>query len=202
MQPTPQFYRDYMWIATWGIPHETTVDGAPTGPKGRVYGCTEVGRAKKVPWEAGRFLIEHCAYTGVVRVEESEREDGTGTDLNLTKAQEESLANFVKGDEEMWQRYLDYIVDRIERKMVVPPMPDSVRGVMQRRHYSLNLSDFVTNITGTRVPTAASTVDNGEVAELRALVAKQAAAIAALTTKLDDALGEPVAVEEPKKKGK
>src|ERR1700728_4163360 len=86
-------YHDYMWLYTEGERVEVVVDGAPPGPNGRLF-TIEPGKATKVPHEAGRFILEHIGYTGVVRVDEKDREDGTGTDLDIAKAKDESMKRF------------------------------------------------------------------------------------------------------------
>lgn len=137
----PSDYRDYMWLLTAGDKVECVVDGAPPGPNGRLF-IVEPGKAKKVPWEAGRFILNHLAYTGVVRVNEIDREDGTGTDLDIDGARAESLANFAEGDARRWRDYVQYVIDdKIGNKKVVPPMPESIVAIAKRRGY--RLSDHV-----------------------------------------------------------
>lgn len=161
---SPRGYGDYMWIITFGEPHVTVVDGARPGPRGRVYGCDELGKAIKVPAEAGRFLTEHCAYTGVVQVEEIDRPDGTGTDLNITAAEKDSLAQFEKGDEDRWQQYMGYVMWKLEKKEIVPPPPEGIQRLMKRRNY--RLKDYGIDIMGQ----AGQPSSGSELAELKALV--------------------------------
>ena len=157
-------YGDYMWIITFGEPHVTVVDGARPGPRGRVYGCDEIGKAIKVPAEAGRFLTEHCAYTGIVQVQEIDRPDGTGTDLNITAAREESEAKFKQGDEDRWQQYMGYVMWMMEQKRIIPPPPPGIAALMERRKY--RLKDYGIDIMGQ----AGQPSSGNEIAELKALV--------------------------------
>lgn len=146
----PPDYRDYVWLYTEGETVCAVVDGAPPGPEGRKF-TIEPGKAKKVPWEAGRFLLEHLAYTGVVRVRETDREDGTGTDLDIDAAKAESAEKLVGEDERRWQEYVRYCIDdKINNKRVVPPTPDSIKRIMARRGY--RLADFGIQPVGEAAP--------------------------------------------------
>ena len=187
-------YGDYMWIITFGEPHVTVVDGARPGPRGRVYGCDEVGKAIKVPAEAGRFLVEHCGFSGVVQVEEVTRPDGTGTDLNLRQAKEDSEAQFKKGDEDRWQQYMGYVMWMLEQKRIVPPPPEGIVNLMKRRGY--RLKDYNIDIMGQ----AGQPGSGSEIAELKALVKIQAEQMSNLqdlvrkqAEQLADLENEPVA---------
>jgi hypothetical protein len=112
-----------------------TVDGAPPGPHGRLF-IVEPGVVTKVPDEAGRFLLEHLAYTGVVRVDEIESENGVQFDKE--KAVEESLASLEAQDRVRFQTYIQNMVkDYVERNRPVPPPPDSILRLIERRGYDL-----------------------------------------------------------------
>jgi hypothetical protein len=190
---TAQRYHDYMWIYTSGEPILTTVDGAPPGPRGRLWGCDVTDKAVKVPYEAGRYLIEHCGYSGVVRVDETERADGTGTDLDLAKAKAESMAKFEEEDSRRWREHVEYcITDKINNKKAVPATPDTIKRIMTRRGYRLN--DFGIVPVGEMQPADTRVQALQEANEsLMAQLKAQGDTIARLAAKLDEALGEPVA---------
>ncbi len=176
-------YHDYMVLYTAGEPVHAVVDGAPPGPNGRLFNV-DPGKAVKVPYEAGRFLCEHLGYTGVVRVDEHEREDGTGTEFDIEKARAESLTKFEAEDARRWRDYVQYCIeDKINNKRAVPATPDTIKAIIQRRGY--RLADYGIAPIGEIQPADAA------MKQLQELVASQAASIAALTAKLNDALGEP-----------
>lgn len=177
----PPDYRDFVWLYTEGETVCAVVDGAPPGPEGRKF-TIEPGKAKKVPWEAGRFLLEHLGYTGVVRVRETDREDGTGTDLDIESAKIESAEKLLGEDERRWQDYVRYCIDdKINNKRVVPPTPDSIKRIMARRGYKLE--DFGIQPAGEAAPA------DTRIAQLQKMVKD-------LTAKLNDALGEPKQEQE------
>lgn len=183
-------YHDYMWLYTEGETVCQTVDGAPPGPMGRLY-TVEPGKAVKVPYEAGRFFLEHLAYTGVVRVTETERADGTGTDLNIAKAKAESLAKFEEEDSRRWREYVEYCVtDKINNKRAVPATPKAIKDLIERRGY--RLADYGIAPVGEIQP-----VDAG-IAALKVQNAQLQQQLDELTAKLGDLLDEPT----PVKKGK
>lgn len=170
-------YHDSVWVYTAGEEVSAVVDGAEPGPNGRLFTVTP-GKATKVPREAARFLIEHLGYTGVVRVNETERADGTGTDLDIEGAKAESLAKFEEADAQRWRDYITYVVDdKVNQKRAVPATPDSIRRIMARRGYKL--SDYGIQPVG-------------EVAPADSRIAELTKQVAELTTKLNEALGEPV----------
>jgi hypothetical protein len=172
---TAMHLHDYMILYTEGDEVNCLVDGAPPGPMGRLFTVTP-GKAVKVPWEAGRFILEHLAYTGVVRVKETDRKDGMGTEFDIKSAKVESLALFEAEDSRRWRDYVEYcITDKINNKRVVPATPDAIRRIIDRRGY--RLGDYGISPIGEPQP-----VDS-RIAELTAM-------IAALKAKLDDALGE------------
>lgn len=175
MTVTAARYSDYMWLYTEGEPVDAVVDGAPPGPMGRLFHI-EPMKATKVPYEAGRFILDHLGYTGVVRVTESDRPDGTGTDLDIQSAKAESLSKFETEDARRWREYVEYcITDKVNNKRAVPATPDSIKRLIERRGY--RLADY--GIAPVGEPQPRDT----------AIVALQAQ-IADLTAKLNDALGE------------
>ena len=150
----PPDFRDYMFLYTAGEEVAAVVDGAPVGPDGRLFKIP-TGKAVRVPWEAGRFILDHMGYTGVVRVNEKDREDGSGTDLDLKTARMESLAKFEGADQERWRNYVQYVIDdKINNKRVIPPPPDGIKRIMQRRGY--RLEDFGINVPGTQTTAPAT----------------------------------------------
>jgi len=173
-------YHDYQWLYTEGEEVCQTVDGAPPGPDGRKY-TVKPGKAVKVPYEVGRFFLEHLAYTGVVKVNETEREDGTGTDLDVATAKTESLAKFEAEDQRRWREYVEYcITDKINNKRAVPATPDSIKALIKRRGY--RLADY-------------GIAPVGEVQPRDEAMAQLQAQVAELTAKLNDALGETTPAE-------
>jgi hypothetical protein len=178
-------YHDYMWILTVGEPAIATVDGAPPGERGRIWGCHEPNRPFKVPYEAGRFLLEHLAYTGVVRVDEKERSDGTGTDLDIAKAKEESELLFEAEDARRWREYVEYCInDKMNNKKAIPATPESIKKIMARRGYKLSTFGIA--------PIGEGQPEDLVISELRKQNEQLAKQMALLAAKLDEALGEPV----------
>ena len=203
---TAQNYHDYMILLTVGDEVSAVVDGAPPGPNGRCF-TVEPNKAVKVPYEAGRFLLNHYAYTGVVRVKEVENPDGSGTTRDIETAKLESAALLEQEDARRWRDYITYVIeDKLNNKKVVPPPPEAIKRIMDRRGY--RLEDFGINVPGQ----AGEKSSGAELAELKAqnadltkklatlteLLTGQASRTAELEAKLNDALGEP----EPEKKGK
>lgn len=180
---TAQKYFDYMWLYTEGEQVCQVVDGAPPGPDGRKF-TVNTGKATKVPWEVGRFFLEHLAYTGVVRVRETDRPDGTGTDLDIESAKAESLAKFEEEDGRRWREYVEYcITDKINNKKAVPATPGAIKALIKRRGY--RLADYGIAPVGEATPRDA------------AMEALQKT-VAELTAKLNEALGEPTVVKKGK----
>lgn len=172
---TAQRYHDYQWLYTAGDEVVAVVDGAPPGPEGRKFTVTP-GKAVKVPWEAGRFILEHLGYTGVVKVNETDRPDGTGTDLDIEAAKTESMAKFEESDARRWADHIRYCIDdKINNKRAVPETPDAIKRIIARRGY--RLSDY--GITPV-----------GELAPRDSALEAMQKQIAELTAKLKDALGE------------
>lgn len=112
-----------------------TVDGAPPGPAGRLF-IVEPGVVTKVPDEAGRFILAHLAYTGVVKVDELESE--TGVKFDKEKAITDSLAALEEQDQVRFQTYIQNMVkDYVERNRPVPPPSESILRIIDRRGYDL-----------------------------------------------------------------
>lgn len=171
---TPFRYHDYMILYTAGEKVEVVVDGAPPGPMGRLF-VVEADKPIKVPYEAGRFILEHLAYTGVVRVTETDRADGTGTEYDVASARTESLKQFEAEDARRWREYIEYcITDKINNKKAVPATPDAIKRIIARRNY--RLSDFGIAPVGEIQPqdTAVAAL-TAQLAEMKALLEKQSA---------------------------
>jgi len=124
---------------------ETVVDGAPPGPNGRLF-IIPVNKPTKVPWEAGRFILDHLGYTGVVRVKEEETVDEDGNVIGLSydveSAREESLTKGKEHDEMRFRRFVaDMMADYVSRKdgksLAPPPPPESILRIIDRRGYKL-----------------------------------------------------------------
>jgi len=108
------YYGKTMVMYTAGDRVEAVVDGAPAGPAGRLF-IVEVNDPTEVPWEAGRFMLEHLGYTGVVRVDEVEVRDErgrrTGTEYDIDKAQAESAAKLLAYDQLIWQQFISDMME-------------------------------------------------------------------------------------------
>jgi len=111
------------------------VDGAPVGKHGRLF-IVEPETPVKVPYEAGRFILEHHAYQGVVRVEEEEVE--SGIHYNLEKAKAESLALTAQMDDQRFNQYVqDVVTDYLNQKKPAPRTPEVIQKIIQRRGFDL-----------------------------------------------------------------
>lgn len=114
---------------------EAVVDGAPVGPRGRLY-IVEPGKPQRVPYEAARFILEHYVYTGVVKVDETETESGISYDLPKAKA--ESLKLTEEQDHERFMRYVEHVVtDYLNQKKPAPRTPPAIQELINRRGYDL-----------------------------------------------------------------
>jgi hypothetical protein len=114
---------------------EAVVDGAPVGKNGRLF-IVEKGKAVKLPYEAGRFILEHKAYTGVVRVAEEETE--TGVNYDIEAAKRESLALTAQQDDARFQQYIsDVVTDYLNQKKPAPRTPEAIQEIIDRRGYDL-----------------------------------------------------------------
>lgn len=131
----PKGYGESMVLYTATDKVECVVDGAPVGPMGRLF-IIEPGKAKKVPFEAGRFILEHLAYTGVVRVQETETD--SGIEYDIEGAKQESLALSELMDKQRFQRYMDGVIEDFVRKNKPVPQPDpATMRIIERRGYDL-----------------------------------------------------------------
>jgi len=157
----PMHYGKTMILYTAQEKVEAVVDGAPPGPNGRLF-IVEVNDPTEVPWEAGRFILEHLAYTGVVKVDEIETRDAkgkrTGVEYDVEKAHAESLALGEQMDRVRWQRFVndmmdDYVSRKDGKSKAVPQPPDSILRIMKRRGFKLD--DYGIKPVGFEDPTAA-----------------------------------------------
>jgi hypothetical protein len=111
------------------------VDGAPVGKNGRLF-IVEPEKPVKVPYEAGRFILEHYAYLGVVRVDEEETE--TGITYHVDKAKTESLALTQQMDDQRFNQYVsDVVTDYLNQKKPAPRTPAVIQKIIERRGYDL-----------------------------------------------------------------
>lgn len=142
----PLFYTSDMVLFTVTERVEAVVDGARPGKNGRLF-IVEPGKPIKVPWEAGRFILEHLAYTGVVRVAEIEKKDeddnviGISYDVEAAKAN--SLAKCAEADELRFRQYVadcmqDFIARPDGKTKVPPPPPPPLLRIIERRGYKLD----------------------------------------------------------------
>lgn len=124
---------------------QAVVDGAPPGPNGRLF-IVEVGDPTEVPWEAGRFILDHLGYTGVVKVDEldvrNEKGKKVGVEYDVEKAHADSLEAGRVHDEARWARYIsdmmdDYVSRKDGKQKAVPQPPAPMLRIMERRGYKL-----------------------------------------------------------------
>lgn len=128
-------YGESMVLYTAGDAVECVVDGAPVGPDGRLFRIVP-GKAKKVPFEAGRFILEHLAYTGVVRVEENETD--SGVEYDIAGAKKASLVLLEAQDAKRFHDYISATVeDYVSKNKVVPPPSPPILAIIERRGYDL-----------------------------------------------------------------
>ncbi len=130
----PKSYGNRMVLYTAGDPVECVVDGAPPGPNGRLFKITP-NKPQQVPYEAGRFILEHLAYTGVVRVNETETD--TGIEYDVDGAKSESLRLLGQMDKSRFDQYCrdcvsDYIANPKGSKPVPEPSP-AILAIIERR---------------------------------------------------------------------
>lgn len=139
------YYGKTMVLYTAGDKVEAVVDGAPVGPNGRLY-VVEPNDPTEVPWEAGRFILEHLGYTGVVAVDvletRNERNKLTGTEYDVEKAHAESEIKLEQSDQIIWRQFIsdmmeDYVSRRDGKNKVVPPPPERINRIIKRRGYKL-----------------------------------------------------------------
>lgn len=139
------YYGKTMVMYTAGDRVEAVVDGAPAGPTGRLF-IVEVDDPTEVPWEAGRFMLEHLGYTGVVRVDVIEsrnaRNQLIGTEYDIIRAKAESEEKLKMADQHIWQQFIsdmmeDYVARRDGKNKAVPPPPARINKIIARRGYKL-----------------------------------------------------------------
>jgi hypothetical protein len=140
----PKTYGERMVLFTSGDPVECVVDGAPVGPNGRLFRI-HPGKPQQVPYEAGRFILEHLAYTGVVRVDEKETE--TGIEYDIKGAEKASLALLEQMDKMRFEQYCrdmvqDYIMNPKGAKPVPEPSEPILR-IIKRRNWDLKARGIV-----------------------------------------------------------
>src|SRR5215469_4163784 len=135
MQVTASHYHDSVVLYSHENRVECVVDGAPPGKLGRLF-IVEPGKPQRVPFEAGRYILEHLSYTGVVRVREEETDEGIKYDVK--GALEESLALTERMDKERFERYVsDAVDDYVKRNKPVPQPPPAIMKIIEKRGYDL-----------------------------------------------------------------
>jgi len=131
----PKRYGESMVVFSAVNSIECVVDGAPVGKTGRLF-TVPAGKAVKVPYEAGRFILDHLSYKGVVRVDETETE--TGIEYDIDKAKKESLALTATEDDKRFQQYVtDVVTDYLNQKKPAPRVPAAIQEIIDRRGYDL-----------------------------------------------------------------
>lgn len=140
----PKSYGERMVLLTAGDPVACVVDGAPVGPNGRLFKIAP-GKPQQVPYEAGRFILEHLAYTGVVRVDEKATDTGIEYDIEGAKAA--SLALLELMDKQRFEQYCrdcvnDYIMNPKGAKPVPEP-PAPILAILKRRGWDLKSRGIV-----------------------------------------------------------
>lgn len=137
-------YGERMVLYTAADRVEAVVDGAQPGKNGRLF-IIEPNKPMQVPYEAGRFILEHLAYTGVVRVEESQQLDEEGNVVGISYdvegAKAASLALSATSDKQRFDQYVrdcvsDYIANPKGAKPVPQPSPP-ILAIIERRGYDL-----------------------------------------------------------------
>lgn len=132
-----------MYTATW--PVACVVDGAPPGKNGRLF-TVPVGKPTKVPFLAGKFMLDHYGYTGIVQVMEYEQHDEEGNVIGVTydveTAHKESLEKGREQDEIRFMQWVtdmttDYINRADGKQKVPPPPPEPIRLIIERRNYKM-----------------------------------------------------------------
>src|SRR6266851_1856112 len=131
----PRSYGERMVLYTAADRVEAVVDGAPAGPKGRLF-VIEPNKPVSVPYEAGRFILEHLAYTGVVRVNEMQSMDDegnvTGITYDVEQAKKESLQLSAQMDRARFDQYVrDCVSDYIANPKGAKPVPQPSEPIMR-----------------------------------------------------------------------
>ena len=174
MQVTASRYHDSMVLFSHTNRVETVVDGAPPGPRGRLF-VIEPGKPQRVPYEAGRYILEHLSYTGVVRVREEETDEGIKYDVQ--GALQESLKLTEEMDKKRFETYVsDCVEDFVKRNKPVPQPPASILEIIKRRGYDLRQYGIVP--IGWKEPEK-----DGRIAQLEAMVAALGKQLAEMTPK-------------------
>lgn len=140
----PRSYGERMVLFTAADRVEAVVDGAPAGPRGRLF-IIEPNKPTSVPYEAGRFILEHLSYTGVVRVEERQSvdEEGnvTGIAYEIEQAKKDSLVLSAQMDRSRFDQFVrDCVTDYISNPKgakPVPQPPEAIMRIIERRGYDL-----------------------------------------------------------------
>jgi hypothetical protein len=131
----PRSYGERMVLYSAGDKVECVVDGAPVGPNGRLF-IINTNKPQQVPYEAGRFILEHLSYTGVVRV--NEKETDTGIEYDIDGAKAESLALLEVMDRTRFNQYVAGVVqDYVQNGKPVPQPAPSIMAIIERRGYDL-----------------------------------------------------------------
>jgi len=113
------------------------IDGAPVGKDGRLYKIP-AGKAIKVPFEVGRFLLDTQSFPflDVVRVSEEETDSGITYDIELARA--ESADRRKIADDAAFNQYVQGAVeDFVKRNKPVPQPPAHILRIMKRTGYKL-----------------------------------------------------------------
>lgn len=155
------------------------VDGAPANSHGHTLGrlyIVEPNKPTKVPYEAGRFILDHLGYTGVVQVDITETDSGTRYDI--PKAQADSRAKLKESDELRFKSWISGVIDDyVKRNKPVPQPDDSIMAVIARRGYDLKAYGIV----------PIGWAEKGKADELQALRDELASLRAQLASKADAA---------------
>lgn len=134
----PRHYGEAMVLYSAEEEVVVVVDGAPPdmyGHEGRKF-TIKPGKPTKVPYEAGRFILDHFLYTGVVRVLETETESGVSYDVE--RAKRESAELLKAEDHSRFMRFVnDAVDDYIKRNKPVPPPSPAMLDIIKRRGYDL-----------------------------------------------------------------
>lgn len=140
-----------------------TVDGAPPGPLGRLF-IVPSKEVVEVPDIAGRALIEHLAYLGVVKVDTIKTR--AGLEFDIKKAEGESATLLETSDRIRFQEFvMSTIQDQVSRGKVVPPPSAGILDIMTRRGYKLD--DYGIKPMGTEEAKRAVESNHAEVAALK-----------------------------------
>jgi len=177
---------------------ECVIDGAPVGQHGRLYKIP-AGKAIKVPFEVGRYLLDTQSFPfiDVVRVHEEEQESGIVYDIDGAKA--DSLARLVQADDLAFKQYVQGAVeDFVKRNKPVPQPPDKIIRIMERRGFKLEQYGIVP-IGWKTAENKQLTAVSDENATLKQQLASQQDQMAEMQKKLDALLVANVSGDSKKK---